>query len=140
MANKIQFRRGTDAQRQAVTFDSGEPVLTTDTKKLWMGDGSTIGGIYVGGVGFTVVSKTTHYTAADSEIVLADATSGNLDISLPTALSNAQVIVKKTDSSTHTVTIVTPGAETIEGAAELVISAQGTSYTVICDGTNWFII
>lgn len=88
----------------------------------------------------TVVSKTTHYTAADKEAVLVDATSGNLDISLPAAVLHTQIVVKKTDSSTHTVTIVTPGAETIEGEANLVISAQYTSYTVICDGTNWFII
>ena len=45
----LQFRRGTDAQRDTSTFVplSGEPIWTTDTKKLWVGDGSTAGGILV---------------------------------------------------------------------------------------------
>src|ERR1039458_3869116 len=49
MSQKIQIRRGTDAQRSGVTFDSGEPVWTTDTQTLHIGDGSTPGGISVGG-------------------------------------------------------------------------------------------
>jgi len=40
----LRIRRGTDAQRQAVTFLEGELVYTTDTKKLYVGDGSTQGG------------------------------------------------------------------------------------------------
>lgn len=40
----LQIRRGTNSQRGGVTFDSGEPVWTTDTKKLYVGDGSTAGG------------------------------------------------------------------------------------------------
>lgn len=47
----IQVRRGTDLQRQGVTFASGEAVWTTDLKELWIGDGATVGGIkVVGGV------------------------------------------------------------------------------------------
>lgn len=45
MAQKIQVRRGTDAQRQGVVFDQGELVWTIDTKKLYVGDGETAGGI-----------------------------------------------------------------------------------------------
>ena len=43
MAFKI--KRGTDAERQAITPEIGEPIWTTDTKKLWIGDGLTAGGI-----------------------------------------------------------------------------------------------
>jgi hypothetical protein len=50
MATKIQLRRGTDAQRLTKVFDVGEPVVTTDTKKLYIGDGVTTGGVEVGGV------------------------------------------------------------------------------------------
>jgi len=45
MAFKI--RRGTNAERQAYTPAIGEPIWTTDTKKLWIGDGITAGGIAV---------------------------------------------------------------------------------------------
>ena len=40
----LRIRRGTDAQRQGITFDLGEPVWTTDTQKLYIGDGITAGG------------------------------------------------------------------------------------------------
>jgi hypothetical protein len=43
MAFKI--RRGTDAERQAYTPAIGEPIWATDTKRLWIGDGITVGGI-----------------------------------------------------------------------------------------------
>ena len=41
----LQIRRGTDAQRLTTVFAEGEPVFTTDTEKLYVGDGVTIGGI-----------------------------------------------------------------------------------------------
>lgn len=48
MAKKILLRAGTDAQRLAMTPTSRELVYTTDTKKVYIGDGSTAGGILVG--------------------------------------------------------------------------------------------
>ena len=41
----LQIRRGSDSERAAVTFLQGEPVFTTDTKVLYIGDGTTVGGI-----------------------------------------------------------------------------------------------
>ena len=43
----LKFRRGTDSGRSAITPAEGEPIFTTDTKKLYVGDGSTAGGIAV---------------------------------------------------------------------------------------------
>lgn len=51
MSETIQLRRGTNAQRETVIFASGEPVWTTDTKALYIGDGTTTGGNAVGGGG-----------------------------------------------------------------------------------------
>lgn len=51
MSQKIQFRRGVEAQRALVTPDAGEPLFTTDTKQLFIGDGATAGGVAVGGSG-----------------------------------------------------------------------------------------
>jgi hypothetical protein len=53
-APTIQVRRGTAAQVAAVTPAAGEPVWTTDTKVLYLGDGSTAGGVQVGGSGAAV--------------------------------------------------------------------------------------
>jgi len=43
----LRIRRGTESQRQATTFDLGEIVYTTDGKKLFVGDGVTVGGVNV---------------------------------------------------------------------------------------------
>ena len=43
----LQIRRGSDVDRQGITPKAGEPIFTTDTKRLYIGDGSTVGGIIV---------------------------------------------------------------------------------------------
>jgi hypothetical protein len=44
---KLKIRRGTDAQRKMVTFDNGEIAYVTDpdARRLYIGDGVTVGGI-----------------------------------------------------------------------------------------------
>jgi hypothetical protein len=44
----LQLRRGLDAARTAITPAEGEILYATDTKKVWVGDGTTAGGIAVG--------------------------------------------------------------------------------------------
>lgn len=43
----LKLRRGTDAQRLLITPAEGELIYTTDTKLLYVGDGSTAGGVAV---------------------------------------------------------------------------------------------
>lgn len=40
----LRLRRGTDQQRQGITFAEGELIYTTDTKEVYVGDGTTQGG------------------------------------------------------------------------------------------------
>jgi len=80
MANKIEilentivkllFRRGTDAERQTVTFNLGEPALTTDTKRLFVGDGSTPGGVPAGNrfLGFYTTAALNSLTASHAPL------------------------------------------------------------------------
>jgi hypothetical protein len=49
MSQKIQIRRGVEAQRASVTPDAGELLFTTDQKQIFVGDGVTAGGLLVGG-------------------------------------------------------------------------------------------
>ena len=44
------IRRGLDIERQSVVFAEGEPLYTTDTKKMYVGDGITVGGNLVSGI------------------------------------------------------------------------------------------
>lgn len=43
----LRLRRGTDAQRLLIVPAEGELIYTTDTKRLYIGDGSTAGGVLV---------------------------------------------------------------------------------------------
>lgn len=64
---KLIVRRGTNVDRQRVLLDEGELGYTTDTKKLYVGDGSTYGGVLVGGNAFKgVVGGITTVTGAVS--------------------------------------------------------------------------
>lgn len=61
----LQFRRGTNAERTGITPAQGEPLYTTDTKALYIGDGSTAGGVAVGGGGGgTLTIDTQDFTAS----------------------------------------------------------------------------
>lgn len=44
----LRLRRGTDGERLSVTPKAGELVYTTDTKRVYVGDGTTLGGTQVG--------------------------------------------------------------------------------------------
>jgi len=45
----LRLRRGTDAERQLITPAEGEIIYTTDTKSVYIGDGTTVGGIIISG-------------------------------------------------------------------------------------------
>jgi len=47
---KLVSRSGTETERQTITLDVGEFGYTTDSKRLYIGDGATPGGIIVGNV------------------------------------------------------------------------------------------
>jgi hypothetical protein len=47
----LRLRRGTDAERLLITPAQGELIYTTDTRKLYIGDGTTVGGRIVEGSG-----------------------------------------------------------------------------------------
>jgi Major tropism determinant N-terminal domain len=47
----LQLRRGTDNGRLSITPVTGELIYVTDTKQVFVGDGTTVGGIPIGGGG-----------------------------------------------------------------------------------------
>jgi len=72
----LKIRRGTDAERLTITPAEGELIYTTDTKELYIGDGSTVGGNLVtsegggGGNGYTGSASTVvGYTGSASTVV-----------------------------------------------------------------------
>ena len=94
-----------------------------------------------GSEGHKVVSKTSDYTAANEAIILADASSGDVTITLPAASSSTgrTYSIKKTNSANNVI-IDANGSETIDGATTKTLSAQYSKVTIVCDGSNWFVI
>lgn len=104
------------------------------------------------GGGLTFTSKTTDYTAAASDYVLADVTAGSWTLTLPAASANAQIgaqLVKNNNTGSKTVTIKAPSASNIilktwNGTGgvtltgSLVLYDTGASVTMQSDGTNWY--
>lgn len=88
----------------------------------------------------TLVTKTSDYTITDADgIVIVDATTGNVMITLPTAvgLEGRQYTVKRIDASINTVTV--QGAETIDDAANQLLN-QYNALTIVSDDTEWWIV
>lgn len=75
-------------------------------------------------------------------VILADATAGDVTVTLPSAsgVPGRVYIVKKTDSSGNGVIIDGQGAETIDGAATYTLTQQYEAITIVCDGTEWWIL
>lgn len=90
-----------------------------------------------------VVSKTSSYTAtAADSVILCNATSGNVTITLPTSVGTKgrQYTIKKTDASANLVIIDGAGAETIDGELTIELAVQYESMTIHSDNAGWVIV
>lgn len=72
---KLKLRRGTNAQRSLITLDQGEMGYTTDTKRVFVGDGSTTGGVIIGTRIFSPIASNKIGLAAHTGDVVCE---GNL--------------------------------------------------------------
>lgn len=135
--------RDLDANRTNYTAYAGAMyVATDDPYNVYLGNGTSwehIGSFAGGGgVGKTLVPVTTNYTAANGDVVLADTSAGDLTVTLPTE-DDAVVDVKVTNAA-NTTTVATPGTQTIDGDAQLVLDVLHQSRTIGYDGTNYWIL
>lgn len=92
---------------------------------------------------FATATKTSGYTIGASDtVIFADATSGNVTITLPTAssLSGYRFYVKRIDGSANTCSIARSSTDTIDGATSVSLDLQYTSLTLVSNGSAWYII
>lgn len=92
---------------------------------------------------FATATKTSSYTITGTDVVIfANATSGTVTITLPTAASfgGYRFYVKRTDGSGNACSVSRSGSDTIDGQTSISLDMQYTSLTLISDGSAWYII
>lgn len=89
-----------------------------------------------------ITSADSPYKLSGASVLLANPSGGAITVNLPPAANYRGVVylVKKTDSGGNTVTLDGDGAETIDGAATLVLSAAYEAKRIVSNGTAWFTI
>lgn len=75
-------------------------------------------------------------------VILANSTAGAITVSLPPAATatGRVFVVKRVNAGANNVTVDPFGAETIDGAATNVLSAQWAYVRFVSNGTAWFIV
>ncbi len=92
---------------------------------------------------YPTATKTSGYTVtATDTVIFADATSGNVTITIPaaTSFSGYRFYVKRIDASANTCTIARSSTDTIDGATSFTLDVQYTSVMLVSNGTAWFIL
>lgn len=94
-----------------------------------------------GGSSLDIESESSSFTAVSGKTYLVD-TGTTVTVTLPSAALNAEITIKDStgEANDQNITINTPGAETIDGAASLTISSNYESVRLVSDGSNWFIL
>ena len=155
----LQIRRGTDSQRQGITPAEGELIYTTDTDKLYIGDGSTQGGIEVsGGTDSAAVQGIISAASIDaaqldgqnpsyyldynnlSNIPATQTDSSTVDSIVLSIVDSNYVQARETaqdfaySSLTGTPTIPTNNSQLTNGAAYVTQAAVDSAITALIDG------
>jgi hypothetical protein len=93
----LQFRRGLDADRTSITPLPGEPLWITDTDELYVGDGSTAGGVLItgGGGGGDVATDTIWNAKGDLAVGTGSDTAQRLAVG-----TNGQFLVAASGQTT----------------------------------------
>jgi hypothetical protein len=80
----LQIRRGLEANRSAVTPDEGEFLYTTDQSKLYVGNGTTAGGVLITGSGIgNVIEDTTPQLGGALDVnghKIVSSSNGNIEL------------------------------------------------------------
>lgn len=90
-----------------------------------------------------ISTKTGNYTVANSDnVLLANAASGNIVFTLPTAASGVGKVFffKKIDSSANSMTVHANGSELIDGLNTQSTISQYESFTLVSNGSAWFML
>ena len=114
----LQVRRGTNAERLGITPALGELIFTTDSKRLYVGDGSTVGGL----------------ASAGLESLIADTTpqlGGNLDLNGQNITGTGNISIDGSITATGTINLGDDPADNVS-----ILGSLTTSLTPVTDSSS----
>lgn len=119
-----------------ITDDSGGDEVDITIASSGGGGGGGIAGIQTKTANYTVL------TGDENNLFLLDASSSAVTITLPAAATAGTdfVVYFKATDITNTITIDGNSTETIDGATTQTLDFLYESITIVCDGTEWWII
>jgi hypothetical protein len=137
----LQFRRGLDADRTSITPLPGEPLWITDTDELYVGDGSTAGGVLITGGGgggaptnATYITQTSNGTLTNEQ-ALASLATGILKNTTTTGVLSIAVGADL-PSHTHTLADITDdGTMAAQNANNVAITGGSLAGVTVTTGT-----
>jgi|694.fasta_scaffold61660_1 hypothetical protein len=86
-----------------------------------------------------ITSSTTAGSTANIDYVYNGNTSGNINLTLPTAVSNTNRYTVK-NSNIGILTVLTTSSQTIDGITGYALSKQYQAIDLLSDNSNWFIV
>lgn len=141
--SRLTLPQADTATLAALTRKEGTIFYDTTTNRVRYDDGSTILDVGAVAANLSIRTESSNYTAvATDDVILVDASSGNVTITLPTAVGNSGKVfyIKKIDTSINTVIVDGDGTETVEGELTQVIGLQDDFLTLFSDNSNFRII
>lgn len=90
---------------------------------------------------WVLVSVTGTYSAGDNDGIICVAPTGTCAITLPTASAaiNRRIVVKRTNNTTHTIT-VSGSTGNIDGAASVTLTTAYQAREFFSDGSNYWTV
>lgn len=133
----LRIRRGTEAQRPGATFDLGEIVWTTDTNKLYVGDGVNLGGKNIlatsAGTGliWNPTTQRLDFNGSGTGIVSVQADTnptlgGNLNLNNRNITGTGSITISGTLSATGLGSNLNLNTRNITGTGSINITGAGT--------------
>jgi len=123
----LRLRRGTNAERLTVTPESGEIIYVTDSKKLYVGDGSTVGGNLVSGVNDIIDDATPQL-------------GGDLDLNGNNITGNGNININGTITASGNINLGDGSGDTISVGGEVsgnLIPTADNSFDLGSNSNRW---
>lgn len=140
--NRVKVGAGLDTDGNYIT-PSGTNFIDTSTN---LANADSLLDEAIGNISEIILNVTTDYQALEnSQLILADASSGEVDITLPNPANmidgniSKSVSITKTDTTTNKVIISPFGTEKIVNDLFQELLLQGEVLNFITDGTNWWL-